>query len=403
MICPPTRIGALEQFTAFMEVLPLYARDRNKVVPGHAAVSRLSPAIRHRLIDGVELSRLAMARWSLSRIEKWLQEVWWRQYWKAWLGSRPEVWSSYRQRLEQSWPQEILARSAAIEAADSGNPIIDAFARELSETGYLHNHARMWIAAWWVHEERLPWELGAAWFFRHLLDGDPAANTLSWRWVAGLQTPGKTYLARRSNLEKYLDPEWLAQRLDGLAAFESPEALLLEMPVLSPPCPFPEPVYEVDDSIATGLWIHEEDLSPETTLPKSFRPQQVLVSGHASAWLQAGFPTAKQSWLTAALDDVAGRAEVNWKIPPQRLSGHDLASDLTHWADQSGLQQVVAMRPPVGPLSDEIPGISTALERHGIRLLLLDRPADVESRPYAKSGFFKFWERVRPRLGEGSF
>ena len=386
-----------------MEVLPLYARDRNKVVPGHAAVSRLSPAIRHRLIDGVELSRLAMARWPMSRIEKWLQEIWWRQYWKAWLGSRPGVWENYLQRLEQSWPQEIMARSAAIEAANSGNPIIDGFARELSDTGYLHNHARMWVAAWWVHEERLPWELGAAWFFRHLLDGDPAANTLSWRWVAGLQTPGKTYLARRTNLEKYLDPDWLAQRAGGLVAFESPEALLLEIPVLSPPCPLPEPVFEVDDSAATGLWIHEEDLSPETTLPRTFQPQQVLVSDHSSAWQKAGFPATKQSWLKAALDDAASRAEERWEISPMRLSGHDLASDLTQWADQAGLGQIVAMRPPIGPLPDEIPGISAALEGQGIRLLLLDRPSDVESRPFAKGGFFKFWERVRPRLGEGSF
>lgn len=403
MICPPTRSGALDQFTGFMQVLPLYARDRNKVVPGHAAVSRLSPAIRHRLIDGLELTRLAMAAWPVGRIEKWLQEIWWRQYWKGWLGGRPEVWSSYRQRLEQSWSQEILARAAAIEAAEAGNPIIDGFSRELSETGYLHNHARMWIAAWWIHQERLPWELGAAWFFRHLLDGDPAANTLSWRWVAGLQTPGKTYLARRSNLEKYLDPEWLAARADGLAAFEAPEALLPEPPVLSPPGSFPEPAYGIDDCVATGLWIHEEDLSPETVLPQGFRPRQVLVSDHLSAWKRAGFPAAKQSWIQAALDDAADRANRRWNVSPQRHSGHDLAFDVTRWAEESGLGQVASMRPATGFLSDEMAVISSALQHRGIRLILLDRPVDVESRRHAKAGFFKFWERVRPLLGKGSF
>jgi deoxyribodipyrimidine photo-lyase len=82
--------------------------------------------------------------------------------------------------------------------------VIDYFVNELLNTGYLHNHARMWFAAWWVHEARLPWQCAAALFYRHLLDGDPASNTLSWRWVAGLQTPGKTSLARRSNLEKDL-------------------------------------------------------------------------------------------------------------------------------------------------------------------------------------------------------
>ena len=86
---------------------------------------------------------------------------------------------------------------------------MDRFARELIATGYLHNHARMWWASFWVHVERLPWELGADFFFRHLLDADPASNTLSWRWVAGLQTRGKSYLVRRSNLRRFADPSLL--------------------------------------------------------------------------------------------------------------------------------------------------------------------------------------------------
>ena len=75
--------------------------------------------------------------------------------------------------------------------------------RELKETGYLHNHARMWFASIWIHTLELPWYLGADFFLKHLLDGDEAVNTLSWRWVAGLHTKGKTYLARASNIEKY--------------------------------------------------------------------------------------------------------------------------------------------------------------------------------------------------------
>jgi deoxyribodipyrimidine photo-lyase len=65
--------------------------------------------------------------------------------------------------------------------------------QELVETGYLHNHARMWFASIWIFTLRLPWELGADFFLRHLLDGDAASNTLSWRWVAGLHTKGKHY------------------------------------------------------------------------------------------------------------------------------------------------------------------------------------------------------------------
>ena len=65
----------------------------------------------------------------------------------------------------------------------------------LKENNYLHNHARMWFASIWVFTLDLPWQLGAEFFMKHLFDGDAAANTLGWRWVAGIQTQGKNYLA----------------------------------------------------------------------------------------------------------------------------------------------------------------------------------------------------------------
>lgn len=396
MICPPSRAAALGQFMAFMDRLPLYARDRNQVSPGHGAVSRLSPAIRHRLIDGAELVALALEQFPAGRIEKWIQEVYWRTYWKSWLEQRPQVWGDHDRRGSASWPREVLDLCHRIEAAESGNPIIDGFARELAETGYLHNHARMWVAAWWIHQQRLPWELGASWFFRRLLDGDPASNTLSWRWVAGLQTPGKTYLARRSNLEKYLDPAWLSSRMDGLSEFESPEALVPSAPQ---PCPLrelPEPVLTPDGAASSGLWIHEEDLSPETVLATDFQPQALAVSSHARAWGQAGFPETKTRWLNQAIDDAAARASRRWGLPVCRLPGLDPAAELGDWAARCGFDQVVTFRPPVGPLAREIPAISSSLQQCGVRLILLDRPADVWSRVHAAGGFFKFWERVRP-------
>lgn len=137
---------------------------------------------------------------SFSRLEKFVQDVYWRRYGKLWLSLRPEVWSDFLRNLDAIGENSAVHR---IEPSKTGSRAIDYFANELVTNGYLHNHARMWFAVWWVHEARLPWQSGAAFVFRHLLDGDPASNTLSWRWVAGLQTPGKTYLARRGNLEKY--------------------------------------------------------------------------------------------------------------------------------------------------------------------------------------------------------
>ena len=205
---PLTREAALLRWREFMRRVPSYGARRNFVGTAHDDVSRLSPAIRFGLITPEEIVRETLAAHDLRRVEKWLQEVCWRSYWKGWLEMRPQVWTSWRQRvreLRESLPKDVIARAQEVSEGRSGVAIMDRFANELRETGYLHNHARMWWASFWVHAERLPWELGAEFFFQHLLDADPASNTLSWRWVAGLQTAGKTYLVRRSNLERYCE------------------------------------------------------------------------------------------------------------------------------------------------------------------------------------------------------
>lgn len=399
MIHPATRDAALAQLADFVPRAALYARDRNHVAPGHPAVSRLSPAIRHRLIGEDEVAAAVLAAHSPGRVEKFVQEVYWRRYWKSWLSLRPEVWRDY---LAARHPLPDAPAVQRVEAGESGNAVIDHFARELVATGYLHNHARMWFAAWWVHQARLPWQAGADFFFRHLLDGDPASNTLSWRWVAGLQTPGKTYLARRSNLEKYLAPELLAALADGLPDFEQPQSHLPEIPARVPiSCP-DLPAAAPDFSATSGLWIHEEDLSPETS-PLAPRDFAALFVGDDPAVRDAfAFPAAKRAWLDAALADAANRAGHHWQAPLTRGEERgDLARSLVAWAQAAGLDQVIALRPEVGPLDDALPRITAALAAAGIRLGLVDRPQDLALRPLATAGFFQFRERMLKRAKAG--
>lgn len=391
MICPATREAALAQLAEFVPRAALYARDRNHVAPGHPAVSRLSPAIRHRLITEDEAAAAVLAVHSPGRVEKFVQEVYWRRYWKSWLSLRPEVWRDYIAALRALPDSSVVRR---IEAGESGNAVIDHFARELVATGYLHNHARMWFAAWWVHEARLPWQAGADYFFRHLLDGDPASNTLSWRWVAGLQTPGKTYLARRSNLEKHLAPELLDALADGLPEFEHPQSHLPEIPARVPITRPDLPAAEPDFTATNGLWIHDEDLSPETS-PLASRDFAALFVGDDPAVRDRfAFPPAKRAWLDAALADAAERAARHWQAPLTRADGDDLARSLVVWAQAAGLGQVVTLRPEVGPLDDALPGITAALAAAGIRLAWVDRPEDLALRPLATAGFFQFRERM---------
>ena len=82
----------------------------------------------------------------------------------------------------------------------TGIKCFDHWTEELVETGYLHNHARMWYASIWVFTLRKSWASGANLFRDHLIDWCPASNTLGWRWVAGLQTRGKIYVAKADNI-----------------------------------------------------------------------------------------------------------------------------------------------------------------------------------------------------------
>lgn len=192
---PLTRAAALERLEQFApRAGAVYGARRNLVDPqgDHGNVSRLSAALRRRLIGEDEVVRAVLAAHRLDKCEKFIAEVFWRTYWKGWLEQRPGVWKGYLADLDDFRPDTAVAEAMA---GRTGIDAFDHWARELAETGYLHNWARMQVASIWIFTLGLPWQLGAQWFFDRLIDADPASNTLSWRWVAGLHTAGKTYLA----------------------------------------------------------------------------------------------------------------------------------------------------------------------------------------------------------------
>ena len=181
-------------------------------------VSNLSKYITHRIIDEQEVIRTAHSKFAYIKIEKFIQEVFWRTYWKGWLEMRPKVWSSYTQDLKQLEKQK---ESVEYQQAISGKTSIECFndwGNELIKYNYLHNHARMWFASIWIFTLKLPWQLGADFFLKHLLDGDAASNTLSWRWVAGLQTKGKNYLATKFNINTFSSKKYEDLKLNDQAS-----------------------------------------------------------------------------------------------------------------------------------------------------------------------------------------
>jgi deoxyribodipyrimidine photo-lyase len=207
MIFEASRAKALNQLNNFVENnLGEYSKLRNFDFgpEKRSNISCLSPYITHGIINEQEVIQKALSKFSFSKNEKFIQEVLWRTYWKGWLELRPNVWADYLIELNQI--KNELKDNKNYIAAIEGKTKVNCFnewVKELKENNYLHNHTRMWFASIWIFTLELPWQLGAEFFMQHLYDGDAASNTLGWRWVAGVQTQGKHYLASEWNIKKF--------------------------------------------------------------------------------------------------------------------------------------------------------------------------------------------------------
>lgn len=411
---PTTREAALARLALFVPQAGRYGWERNHAGPSRATTSGLGPALARRLVTEREVIRAVLAAHPFGRVEKFVQEVLWRRYWKEWMETRPETWVRWRDARDQV-PEDQRARISEIEEGRSGVAVMDAFARQLLETGWLHNHVRMWFAAWWIHTEGLPWQAGADFFLRHLLDGDAASNTLSWRWVAGLQTPGKTYLARRANLEKHLDADWLVARREGWDRIEAEDGACSIVPEEMGVGATKLRDSGCADGVGVGmrkdqcgedrpplegrwlLWIHDEDLSVERHAGGLIRPCGVVVAGCRGIGESFRYAPGKVEWIKAAMDDAAARAAV-FGCAVSRADHNtpsDLGQALVSMAREFSCDGVMAMRPMVGPLADAIPEVAAELAKEGVALWLPAEPEDARWAGLARGGFFRFWKDAR--------
>ena len=207
----PSRKQSKKRLTDFVENdLKDYSFRRNYDygINNRDNISCLSPYISHGVIQEKEILEKSLNKYPYEVIEKFIQEVLWRNYWKGWLELRPSLWQDYLKDLQELENHKL--DNSYLEAV-SGNTKIECFndwVNELKKEHYLHNHTRMWFASIWIFTLKLPWQLGAEFFMKYLFDGDPASNTLGWRWVAGLQTIGKHYLASSSNINKYTNNKY---------------------------------------------------------------------------------------------------------------------------------------------------------------------------------------------------
>ncbi len=209
-----SRSGALERLNKFLESdIMNYNSKRNFDfgVNKRNNVSCLSPYITHRLITEYETVNKVLKKHSFQKVDKFIQEIFWRVYWKGWLEMRPKVWSDFVGDLQ------TIKEDAKYNTAINGETEIECFndwVKEIKNFNYLHNHTRMLFASIWIFTLGLPWQKGAEFFMNHLYDGDAASNTLSWRWVAGIQTKGKHYLAQSWNIRKFTNEKYKNTKLN---------------------------------------------------------------------------------------------------------------------------------------------------------------------------------------------
>lgn len=387
----PARERALAQLQDFLPRAGReYASTRNyDFGPGNRKnISTLSPYIRYRIITESEVVAAVLKKYSWSAAEKFVQEVMWRTYWKGWLEMRPGVWRRFL--VEEARFSDDFRHHEALLAAENGATGIEGFddwAHELVQTGYLHNHARMWFASIWIFTLKLPWTLGASFFLRHLIDADPASNTLSWRWVAGLQTTGKVYLATADNIARYTEgrfcPKGLATHAQALHENSEPDRVLLPT---------------IANNVIVGktmLLLTGEDLCPESLITSAESIVGIVIASRVDgAWPRG---SKASDFLSAAVRDTSLRISAYYGCHAEVISSLDPLLVIAA-CEAAGAKTVITPYAPVGPIADALRVLELSLTSSGLSLIRRCRLWDQQLWPYAKKGFFQFKENVPAAL-----
>jgi deoxyribodipyrimidine photo-lyase len=388
----PTREAALARLNSFIPRADrAYASNRNtdRGPDDRSNISALSPYIRRRMITEEEVVAAVLQRHSFEAAEKFVQEVAWRTYWKGWLEMRPAMLDRFdheRIALKATLASDSALQRRVEKAMDgrTGIECFDAWIDELYTHGWLHNHTRMWFASIWIFTLGLPWQLGADLFYKHLLDADPASNTLSWRWVAGLHTRGKHYVARAENIDR----NTLGRFTPYKQLNEHAEPLPEDAP---PPSPSLAPYQPPQLKGRVALLITEEDLHPES-LPLTSDIASIAILTTASV---SGDDSPALAFSKAALDDAATRAAKHFSVPVETLA----PDALIPWAQAQAIDTVVTSHAPVGMVARQIRTLSAAVAKEGIAFTQIQRDWDRKLWPLATAGFFKLKTKL-PKIAE---
>ena len=330
-------------------------------------VSELSKFISHRVLFEYDVVQRALAQYPTEVAGKFIQEVFWRIYWKGWLEHRPALWNDYASFDHDATPNRLFQQAVT---GKTGIDCFDFWSDELQNTNYLHNHARMWFASIWIFTLGLPWQLGAKFFMQHLFDGDAASNTLGWRWVAGIQTIGKHYVARATNIEQFTNGRFSPNNLN-----EAP------VPVASSKT---YDILPIDDHANyqkkyNNLIVLENDIYAKSK--SDYEAYDAVFVLHPDS-------IARSADLAVPVKDFKIRLVSAFCENHKNAQVIDAAALRAIAASQQGLDVVY---PAIG---DNFDFLRRLRDESGVLLHFLKRPEDVFCWQFAKKGFFNFKKHI---------
>jgi deoxyribodipyrimidine photo-lyase len=390
----PARGGRLAALAQLDRVRPAaYARTRNFL---DGAVTRLSPYLRHGILTLAEVRDAAQRRAPNTHLEKFVAELAWRDYYlrvHRVLGDR--IWDDV-EPYKTGWASADYSDELPKDIAEgrTGLACMDGFVRDLRETGYVHNHARMWFASYVVHTRRIAWQAGARFYLAHLLDGDPASNNLSWQWVASTFAH-KPYIFDRANLARYTNDAYCARcplRANGCpfdASYRQLDATLFpngqhaaddfERPDLHVGADAePDALALANDAI---VWQHEESLSPND-------PARAAAPGAPVVFVWDDRARARDPWSPLRVRFVEETLD---ELPRTTVARGDAVAEILRFARAHAATCVVttaAIDPRLREIEAALRGDIAVIALAAPRLVTLARETNL-------GRFSRYWQRAK--------
>ena len=367
MIFEASRAKALDKLNHFVESnLSQYSKLRNfDFGPDNRSnISCLSPYITHGIISELEVIDKSLKKFSFTKNEKFIQEVLWRVYWKGWLELRPNVWSDFLMELN-NLRNEFKDKQNYLDAIEGKTDLecFNQWVNELKENNYLHNHTRMWFASIWIFTLELPWQLGAEFFMKHLYDGDAASNTLGWRWVAGIQTQGKHYLASEWNIKKFTNNRFKNIKLNENA---SPKISEKSYTLIKKEFNNPQNIDE------KNLLVFENNLSFEISDFKENKFEKIYIISNKNENRSIKLSEKVVKFKSLLIED-----------QEQRLKAKSINCEVIDISEIKKIQNCYALYPTVSENLDY-------LNLNNFKIDFLYRKLDQYSWQYCNKGFFNF-------------